>query len=63
MGGKYNFGFRVALLVLCALCEASVAFFPCMDDETSTILYILLQVGVSLGLRGMERVWVLLGLS
>lgn len=24
---KYNFGFRVALLVLCALCEASIAFF------------------------------------
>lgn len=25
--GKYDFGFRVALLVLCALCEASIAFF------------------------------------
>lgn len=33
--GKYDFGFRVALLVLCALCEASIAFFPCTDEKTS----------------------------
>lgn len=33
--GKYDFGFRVALLVLCALCEASIAFFLYTDEKTS----------------------------